>query len=191
MREKLLSMKAAIIAGGVGSRIKADYDVPKPLIPFHGMPIIERTVRILESAGINEMVLVVKHNRQIVEHFKRVHVNSSLDFVTSDDKNVVDALFVLENSMGRDKENFLLLFGDIVFGPTIFRRFVKDMEETRYEMVLAVSKTRTCDYEVRMNRRNEIVQIVEKDGNVYKVWVYSFCPPDYFQLHPMKKGRNL
>ena len=45
-------MKVVIMAGGRGTRIAELFpDIPKPLIPVDGMPILEREIRSLASQG--------------------------------------------------------------------------------------------------------------------------------------------
>ena len=48
-------MKALILAGGLGKRLKpiTDY-VPKPLIPINNIPIIEWQIRYLKKFGIKD-----------------------------------------------------------------------------------------------------------------------------------------
>ena len=50
-------MKAVIIAGGKGTRISSLFnDIPKPLIPIEGMPILEREIACLKEQGIKDII---------------------------------------------------------------------------------------------------------------------------------------
>jgi mannose-1-phosphate guanylyltransferase/phosphomannomutase len=72
-------MKAAILVGGAGTRMRPlTYVVPKCLLPVGGKPLLERTLRYLESYGISEFVLCVAYLRkQIMDAFGN---GSSLGF---------------------------------------------------------------------------------------------------------------
>jgi len=64
-------MKAAILAGGFGKRLRPYTDtVPKPLIKVGGKPILEYQVEWLKKQGINEFIFLVGYkSEKIVEYF--------------------------------------------------------------------------------------------------------------------------
>ena len=52
-------MKAIILAGGLGSRLRPLTDsTPKPLLPVAGKPIIQWQMEWLKNAGVKDFVLV-------------------------------------------------------------------------------------------------------------------------------------
>lgn len=51
-------MKALFLAGGFGTRLKPiTNDLPKPMVPIMGKPLLERNIENLKRFGINEIVL--------------------------------------------------------------------------------------------------------------------------------------
>ncbi len=55
-------MKAMVLAAGVGSRLRPLTDeIPKALLDVGGAPMIERVIRRLQSAGVNELVVNLFH----------------------------------------------------------------------------------------------------------------------------------
>jgi D-glycero-D-manno-heptose 1,7-bisphosphate phosphatase len=55
-------MKTVIMAGGRGTRISELYpNIPKPLIPIDGTPVLEREICSLRDQGFTEMILTVSH----------------------------------------------------------------------------------------------------------------------------------
>jgi UDP-N-acetylglucosamine diphosphorylase/glucosamine-1-phosphate N-acetyltransferase len=56
---------ALILAAGKGTRMKSD--LPKPLVPFMGKPIVEHLIDSFHEAGIEDVALVVGHG---AEHIK-------------------------------------------------------------------------------------------------------------------------
>ncbi|HUK74444.1 MAG TPA: NDP-sugar synthase [Nitrososphaerales archaeon] len=62
-------MKAVILAGGVGTRLRPlTYVMPKCLLPVGGVPLLEWTVRYLKSYGVSEFVVCVAYlKRQVME----------------------------------------------------------------------------------------------------------------------------
>ena len=55
-------MKAMVLAAGFGNRLRPlSSRLPKPLFPFMGRPIVEHTLSLLKSAGIDEAVINLHH----------------------------------------------------------------------------------------------------------------------------------
>jgi MurNAc alpha-1-phosphate uridylyltransferase len=63
-------MKAMILAAGAGQRMRPLTDhIPKPLLPVAGESLIDRHIRHLVAAGVEEVVINVSHlGEQIVQH---------------------------------------------------------------------------------------------------------------------------
>jgi histidinol-phosphate phosphatase family protein len=107
-------MQAVILAGGKGTRLaKAlGLSIPKPMAPVLGVPLLERTVRLLKEQGVKNIVLLVHHRADVVrEHFgngDKLGVSINLIQETTPRGTagaMVDALPCLE-------EEFLVLYGD-------------------------------------------------------------------------------
>lgn len=62
-------MRAIILAAGRGSRLQqtADGQLPKCLLEFGGRSLLERHLRLLESAGVEEIVLALGFRHDLVE----------------------------------------------------------------------------------------------------------------------------
>lgn len=59
------------MAGGRGSRISELFpDIPKPMIPIDGIPVLERELCSLRDQGFNDIILTVSYlHEKIEEHF--------------------------------------------------------------------------------------------------------------------------
>lgn len=107
-------MKTIIMAGGRGTRISELFpDIPKPLIPIEGIPVLEREICSLASQGFTDIILTVSYlHEKIEEHFGDgskwgVHIEY---FVEDNPLGNAGALFKMNL-----KEDFLLLNADAVF----------------------------------------------------------------------------
>ena len=61
-------MKAFVLAGGLGTRLRARFgDLPKPLTPLGGRPFLERQIAWLTAHDVTEVVLCVGHGADQVE----------------------------------------------------------------------------------------------------------------------------
>lgn len=119
-------MKIVIMAGGRGTRISELFpDIPKPLIPIEGIPVLEREIISLRDQGFKDIIMTVSHmGDKIMNHFG----NGSKLGVSIQYYNEVTplgnagALFKLRKDLGTDP--FLLLNADAVFDVD-FNRMVK------------------------------------------------------------------
>ena len=68
--KELISMKAVIMAGGEGKRLKpVSGDTPKPLVPFCGRPVMEHIVRLLKKHGITDICATLKYRPDEIKSF--------------------------------------------------------------------------------------------------------------------------
>jgi len=119
-------MKTIIMAGGRGTRIAELFpNIPKPLIPVDGMPILEREIRSLAAQGFDDIILTVGYLAdKIINYFGngnkfRVKIDY---FVEKTPLGNAGALFRLRDKIG--DEPFLLLNADAAFDVD-FKRMLK------------------------------------------------------------------
>ena len=63
-------MKAAILAGGLGTRMHPlTCDMPKPMLPFANKPIMEHTVNLLKKNGITDIVALLYHQPEVIMEY--------------------------------------------------------------------------------------------------------------------------
>lgn len=116
--------KVVIMAGGRGTRIAELFpNIPKPLIPIDGMPILEREIRSLASQGFTNIVLTVGYlHDKIIDYFRdgsRLGMKIEY-FVEETPLGNAGALFQIQD-LG--KESFFLLNADAAFDVD-FRRMM-------------------------------------------------------------------
>ena len=64
-------MKTIIMAGGKGTRISDLFpDIPKPMIPIDGIPVLEREIVSLRNQGFTDLILTVSYKAEkIISYF--------------------------------------------------------------------------------------------------------------------------
>ena len=110
-------MKTILMAGGRGTRIAELFpDIPKPLIPVAGMPILEREIKSLCAQGFKDIILTVGYLAdKIIAYFgDGSQFGAKIDyFVEEFPLGNAGALFRLREKIG--DEPFLLLNADAAF----------------------------------------------------------------------------
>lgn len=111
-------MKAVIQAGGQGTRLKeiTGDRIPKPLAIINGQPILEFQILQLKKYGVDELYIIVSHlGGQIVDYLgegEKYGIN--IHYIFEDfPLGSAGALYFLKPYI--KGENFLLVFGDIIF----------------------------------------------------------------------------
>lgn len=117
-------MRVVIMAGGKGTRIASvRNDLPKPMIPVCGKPILEWQIENLKASGLTDIILVVGHLGDVIKDYfddgSRWGVTVSY-FIETQPLGTAGALF----RMPELKEDFLLMSGDVMLDVD-FNRFIK------------------------------------------------------------------
>jgi len=125
------------MAGGKGTRAAAiASDIPKPMIPICGKPILEHQINCLKENGLTEIILVVGHlGGHIKDYFgdgSRFGCDISY-FTETEPLGTAGALYKLENL----SNDFMLLNGDVIFDID-FTRMINFHQEKKAHATLAV-----------------------------------------------------
>lgn len=117
-------MKTVIMAGGRGKRIaELIGNIPKPMIPVQGRPVLEWEIECLRDQGFDDIILTVSHMKEaIISHFgDGGSFGVRIDYFIEDTPlGNAGALFHMRDKL---TEDFLLLNADSVFDVD-FNRFV-------------------------------------------------------------------
>lgn len=116
-------MKVVIMAGGKGTRIASvKSDVPKPMIPICGKPILEWQIENLKACGLTDITLVIGYLGHVIKDYfgdgKKFGVTISY-FIEENPLGTAGALF----KMSELTDDFLLLCGDVILDVD-FNRFI-------------------------------------------------------------------
>ncbi|SVC20622.1 uncharacterized protein METZ01_LOCUS273476, partial [marine metagenome] len=108
-------MKACILAGGKGTRLKHLFpDTPKGLVPLGGKPILEHQIDLLVNAGINEIFLLTGYRGELIQEYfgSGEDRNATLHYLQEDvPLGTAGAFKQLE---GKVSEDIVVLYGDLV-----------------------------------------------------------------------------
>ncbi len=111
--------KAVLLAAGRGTRMRElTLDVPKPMLPVRGRPILEHIVTGLQSVGVSDVLLVVGYRADVVtDHFgdgagHGLRISYATQVTQDGTGRVVE---LAREFVGSD--GFILSYGDILIDP--------------------------------------------------------------------------
>lgn len=109
-------MKAVILAGGLGTRLRPlTNDIPKPMLPLGKKPILEHLIDWARKNGIKSIVLCVSYLRETIEEYfeegKKFGVN--IEYATS--KKPLATAGQLKTAEEFIDDTFVCMYGDSIF----------------------------------------------------------------------------
>jgi NDP-sugar pyrophosphorylase family protein len=85
-------MKAMILAAGLGTRLRPlTNDLPKALVPFKGVPLVERIIRNLAYAGIDHIIVNVHHHAErVIDFIRHLDVPGTSLYISDEREMLMD-----------------------------------------------------------------------------------------------------
>ncbi len=153
------------MAGGKGTRMAGIAgDLPKPMLPLCGKPILEREIEILAREGFTDIVLVIGHlGDQIKQYFGNgTAFGVTITYIEEQEPlGTAGALALLKGTVDDD---FLLLNGDLLFDVDLSRFLAHHRERGGVATVFTHPSAHPTDSVLVMCDKNDRVT--------------AFLPPD-------------
>ena len=157
-------MKAVILAAGEGKRLRPITSTrPKPMIPIAGKPLLEHTILGLKAAGINEVLLIVGYKEQQIKDYFGNGIdkfNIKIEYITQEEYlGTAHATGYAKDFV--NNETFLMMYGDILVDPNVFKEVVEKFNDTKPEGIISL---------IEVNNPQEYgIITLDSDGYVQKI----------------------
>lgn len=174
--------KAVVLAAGRGTRMKEiTDDIPKPMVPVRGTPILESIVRGLVANGIEKILIVVGYRKEVItDHFGDGSAfDCSIEYIEQVVQDGTGRVVELARDFAGN-DPFLLSYGDILVPAEAYAPLV-DFTDVDGKLSLKI------DEDVRKGgavfvEDGRVVKLIEKPGPgeptspYYNAGIYSFSP---------------
>lgn len=108
-------MKAVILAGGEGSRLRPLTSTqPKPMLPMANRPIMEHIVQLLKRHGFDEIVATVAYLSKVVQSYFGDGSEFGVRMVYATEDTPLGTAGAVRNAIAELNEPFLVIAGDVV-----------------------------------------------------------------------------
>jgi len=189
-------MKAVILAGGLGKRLrKVVRNKPKSMAPVLGKPFLQYQIEQLKKYNIIEIVLCVGYLANQIKSYFQDGTKFGVNIRYAEEKNPLGTAGALKNARNYlEDEAFLVLNGDSYSGVD-FLKFIQFHREKKGEGTILL--TRVCQAEdyglVKIDEHNRITRFFEKpgktcSGSIINAGVYLLEPQ---VLNYIPEGRQI
>ena len=179
-------MQAIIMAGGKGTRLRSitNDEIPKPMVPILGKPILQWQIETLKREGISNIVLVIGHlGNRIQEYFQdgsQFGVTISY-FEEKEPLGTAGALAFLSPQLCEN--DFFLIFGDVIFDIDLQRMMDYHNQKNAIATLFVHPNTHPYDSDlVVCDSDNKIVKFDHKNDS-RKYWHHNCVNAGFYLMN--------
>lgn len=190
-------MKAVIMAGGKGTRVRelTKDEIPKPMLPIAGKPILYHQIVSLKSCGIHDYIIIIGYKGEKIANYfgDGSNFGISIEYIWEDEPlGTAGAFFYLKKQITDD---FLLIYGDIVFDIDIERMLTFHKSHEAIATLFVHPSSHPFDSDLVVTNKSNIVIAFDSKGNIRNYYynnyvnagVYIFSPNIFNDLDKAKK----
>jgi len=158
---------AVILAAGLGTRLNSISGfLPKPLVRFEGVPLLEHVMSGAKQAGVERFVIVLGHQGNMVRRwFAESRLRSTpVTWVENPDYHKKNGISLLTARHAVDRP-FLLLMSDHIFEPRTAACLLRERLE-KDEAILAVDHKLDCIFD--MDDATKVVRVGDYVSSIGK-----------------------
>ncbi len=147
--------KAFVLAGGIGTRLRPfTYEIPKPLLPVKGRPILEYNIRNLMEHGVKEVVLGIGYKGDLIREYFGDGSNLGIRIRYSKETKPLGTAGALKKAERHFKDTFFMCNGD-------------EIKDVNYSKMLQLHRKKHALGTLALKRLSNIEQfgVVELRGN--------------------------
>ena len=127
--------KAVILAAGKGTRMRELTDeMPKPMLPVRGKPILEHIVTGMRDAGITDFCIITGWHAEKIETYfgDGVAFGVKISYIRQETQDGTGSSVALARDFVGG-EHFLMSYGDIMVEKPIYAGIVKRFSEGSFD----------------------------------------------------------
>ena len=121
---------ALILCAGFGKRLNPiTLDIPKPLIKLNNITVLETCIKLIESLGIQEIILNTFYLKDQIHNFINHKKFKSKITIIEDGKNILNTGGGIKNMMHHTNEDDVLIFNPDTIWKTHYSKEIIEMEK--------------------------------------------------------------
>lgn len=161
-----MALKAVVFAAGYGKRLRPlTVNRPKHVLPIAGKPLVKIIVESLAEAGVSDVGVLIGYHGEFVRKSLTGVKQPRLDFIIQQQLLGTGAALKECRQYLEGEEFFFVVYGDVTVTADVLRKLRKEMEQERYDgMLAAVKTTETARFGIVETQNNKLIKIREKEN---------------------------
>jgi len=159
-------MKAILLAGGTGSRMKpTSMVINKHLLPVYNKPMIFYSLSVLLLCKFKEIIIICDPDN--INLYKKLFGNGSnlgikIKYIIQKKANGIPEAFLISEKFIKNQNVCLLLGDNFIFGHDVYKFLKKGIDNKKGIFFYVYSVKNPQDYAVLNNNKKKIISIEEK-----------------------------
>ncbi len=113
MNTSITKSQVAILAGGMGTRLRErSGDLPKPMVPLLGKPVLQHQIELCRKHGFTNIALLVQHRHEKISEYFRDGSAFGITLSYAIEEAPRGTAGALRDALPMLADRFLLLYGD-------------------------------------------------------------------------------
>ena len=157
-------MKAIILCAGYGTRLgKLTREIPKPMLPIKGKPLLEYTVRYLAKQGINQLAINLHYMPEKIKTYFRNGEKFGVSITYFYEPKLLGTAGAVRNMAKwlEDAEDVAVLYGDLLIDQDLITMHNLHKEKSALATVLLHQRYGSNSL-VKMDAKNRITDFIER-----------------------------
>ncbi|MBN2753601.1 MAG: NTP transferase domain-containing protein [Candidatus Goldbacteria bacterium] len=155
-------MKAVILAGGFGTRLRPlTTNIPKPMAPVMNTPMLEHIINLLKKYGMTDITMMLYFQPEVITSYFRdgADFGVKINYVTSEQDLGTAGCITLAKEKLKD-DSFLIISGDVFTGFNLGDAIASHKKNKALATIVLTKSTDPLRYGI---------VVTEKDGKVSKL----------------------
>lgn len=108
-------VKTFILAAGEGTRLHPlKLDVPKPMVPINGTPLLEIIINQLQQQGFRDLIINLHHRPEAITNFFDTGERFGVHITYSYEEELLGTAGAVKNVESLLGETFIVVYGDVL-----------------------------------------------------------------------------
>ncbi len=157
------TLKAAILCGGKGERLKPiTYEMPKPLLPLSGKPMVEHILDLLKKYDVRDVTFAVGHLKEKIKNHFGDGLNYGIRASYIEEDNPLGTAGPLKCLEDRLHETFIVCNGDNLNNLDIDEMLIKHKQNNALATIALTEVENPSAYGVAKLDGERILEFIEK-----------------------------
>lgn len=182
-------MKGMIMAAGVGTRLHPlTKDIPKPMVPIAGRPLMEHIVHLLRIHGFTQLVANLHYLPQTIQNYFGDGSQFGINLKYSYEPDLLGTAGGVKNNQDFLDETFVVVSGDALTDINLaaFLRFhkqrgalasiaLKPMEEVeRFGVVITDSDGRITNFQEKPKKEEALSNLISTGIYIFEPEIFNY-----------------